>query len=581
MVKALFENGRKLLYSKQANILSAAVIIMIMVAASRVLGLIRYRTFVHFFPPEQLDTFLAAFQLPDMIFEILILGAMSSAFIPVFTKYLAKGEDKEAWNVAGMTLNAMFLFFLIFSAVIFVFAHPIYSIIAKGFTPEQITQTVSFTRILLIAQMFFIASYHLTAVLESNQRFLISSFAPLFYNLGIIVSTYFLAPTLGLFAPVLGVVIGSAMHLLIQLPLALSLGFKPIFSLNFANPGVRSIMKLALPRIVELSFLQIKRFTDLFIASLVVGGLTYFKFGDSLAALPVGLFGLSIAKASFPQLSRLASTKDMEGFKVMFASSFREILFLVLPISVFLTVLRVPIVRLAFGADQFDWLDTVQTGYVLSAFTIGAVSYALSLLISRAFYALQDTTTPVKVSILNILLNSGFGALFILVFKLPIWGLALSYSVAGTVQLIILFVLLGKKVGGLGKLGIGGTLSKVFVAASSSGASMFILLKILDRSVWDKKLSFLGQIGLGLPTTFDKFVLDTRYTLNLILITAFVAFVGAAIYLLISYLLKVEELNLIIKAFKKLSLSRFMQGPKAEPELKEAEIVATQPTNGV
>ena len=110
---------------------------------------------------------------------------------------------------------------------------------------------------------------------------------------------------------------------------------------------------------------------------------------------------------------------------------------------------------------------------------------------------------------------------------------------------------------------------------------MFILLKILDRSVWDKKLSFLGQIGLGLPTTFDKFVLDTRYTLNLILITAFVAFVGAAIYLLISYLLKVEELNLIIKAFKKLSLSRFMQGPKAEPELKEAEIVATQPTNGV
>src|SRR3989344_33378 len=98
MVKALFENGRKLLYSKQANILSAAVIIMIMVAASRVLGLIRYRTFVHFFPPEQLDTFL---------------GALSSAFIPVFTKYLAKGEDKEAWNVAGMTLNAMFLFFLI------------------------------------------------------------------------------------------------------------------------------------------------------------------------------------------------------------------------------------------------------------------------------------------------------------------------------------------------------------------------------------------------------------------------------------------------------------------------------------
>lgn len=573
MVKNIIENGRKLLYSKQVNILSAATIIMVMVAASRVLGLIRYRTFVHFFPPEQLDTFLAAFQLPDMIFEILILGAMSSAFIPVFSKYLAKGEDKEAWDVAGMTLNVMFLFFSIFSVVIFIFANPIYSIIAKGFTPDQIAQTVSFTRILLIAQMFFIASYHLTAVLESNQRFLISSIAPLFYNIGIIICTYFLAPTLGLFAPVVGVVVGSAMHFLIQLPLAWSLGFRPIFSLDFRSPGVRSIVRLALPRIIELSTLQIKRFTDLFIASLVVGGVTYFKFADSLAALPVGLFGLSIAKASLPQLSRLASMKNIEGFKVTFASSFREIIFLVLPISVFLTVLRVPIVRLAFGADQFDWQDTIQTGYVLSAFTVGAFSYALSLLISRAFYALQDTNTPVKISILNILLNSSLGILFILVFKMPIWGLSLSYSVAGIMQFIILFILFGKKIGGLSGLGIGRTFTKVFTAASFSGLSMFILLKILDRSVWDKKLSFLGKIGLGLPTTFDKFVLDTRYTFNLILVTAFVALVGAIIYLGISYLLKVEELNIIFKAFKKLTFSRFLQGPKTE-------VVAPQPPTG-
>lgn len=551
MVKNFFQGGKNLLYSKQANILSAAAIVMLAVLASRALGLVRNRTFVHFFPPETLDSFLAAFQLPDLILEVLIIGAMSSAFVPVFSSYLSRDKEKEAWFLAGITLNTILLFFLVFSAVIFIFAHPIYSAVARGFSPEQVNETVLFARILLLAQMFFAASYLLTAVLESNQRFLAPAVAPLFYNLGIILSTIILAPKVGLLAPVLGAVFGAFLHFMVQVPLALELGFRPVFILNFRDPGVRKIARLAAPRVIELSFFQFKKLADLFMASLAAGGLTYFRFAESLFALPVGLFGLSIAKASLPQLSRQASSENLTEFKQTFSASLREILFLVLPASVFLAVLRVPAVRLAFGGTHFDWQDTVQTGYALSAFLVGALAYALSLLVSRAFYALQDTATPVRISILAIFINISLGLFFVLGLGLPIWGLSLSYAIAGIIQFLILFWLLRKRVGGFLGYGLGASFAKVGFSSGVAGITMFILLKILDRSVWDKKLSFLGQIGIGLPTTFDRFVLDTRYTLNLIFLTIVVALVGLAIYLFLAYLLKVEELGVLAKSARR------------------------------
>lgn len=554
MVQDFLHRGKNILYGKQANILSAATVIMIMVALSRILGLLRNRVFVHFFPPEQLDSYLAAFQLPDLIFEVIVLGAMSSAFIPTFSKTMAEKKEKEAWALAGLTLNVMLAFFSLLSALIFIFAHPLYTLVAQGFSPSEISQTVLFTRTLLIAQMFFAASYVFTAVLESNQRFLAPAIAPLFYNLGIILTTVFMAPTLGLYAPVWGAVIGSFLHLAIQVPLALTLGFRPVRSLDFRNPHLAKIGKLALPRVVELGAFQIKRLVDLFLASLVVGGLTYFKFGDSLAVLPTSLFGLSIAKASLPQLSKQTARKSLKNFKATFSSSLKQILFFVAPASVFLVVLRNPIVRLAFGGAHFDWDDTLQTGYVLTAFALGIFAYSLSLLVSRAFYALHDTITPVKVSFLTIAVNVSLGLGLVLGLKTPIWGLALSYSVAGIVQFISLFYLLSRKVKGFSGLGIHSSFAKVTSAAAFSGALMFVLLKLLDRSAWDKKLSFLGELGLALPTTFDRFVLDTRYTVNLIVLTVVVAVIGLVAYLLTTWFLGVRELELVIKAFKKVPL---------------------------
>lgn len=578
MVKRFFENSKALFYSKQTNILSAAVIIMVMVGASRILGLLRYRTFVHFFPPARLDTFLAAFQLSDLIFEILIMGAMSSAFVPVFSSFLARDKNRDAWYIAAATLNLLLLGYVIFAVLIFIFAQPIYLLVAQGYSSQQIAEIASYTRMFLLAQMFFVASYLFTAILESNQRFLASATAPLFYNIGIIITTIILAPEVGLLAPVIGVVVGASLHFLIQLPAVLQLGFKPIFVLDVKNPGVRQIARLALPRVIELSFYQIKRFADLFLASFVVGGLTYFRFGDSLSSLPAGLFGLSIAKAALPKLSGQAA-QDINEYKKTFSSSFKEILFLVVPASVFIAILRLPLVRLAFGADQFSWTDTNQTGFVVSAFALGIFAYSLSLLVSRAFYALQDTATPVKISIMTIFFNAAGGVLLILGLKTPIWGLAMAYSLSQIFQLGVLLAILTRRVGGLGQFGLVMTTIKIFVSSLTAGGVMFLLLKVLDRSAWDKKLSFLGHLGLGLPKPFDTFLLDTRYTLNLIYITVAVALIGALVYLLMSALLRIEELRVMLRVFSRLPLNRVMVWARLAPS--KTETISTPPNNGV
>ena len=544
MVKNFLRNGSDILSRRQTSILSAATVIMIMVVASRILGLVRNRILAHFFPAETLAVYFAAFRLPEVIFEVLVFGALSSAFIPVFTSYISRKQKDQAWYVAAVSLNFALLIFSFFAVLIFVFAHPLYRVIAPGFPPEQAHQIASLTRILIFAQGFFVISFFLTGVLESLQRFLIPAIAPLFYNLGIILGTIFLAPSMGIYAPTIGAVVGAGLHFLIQLPLAIALGFRPQRELNLSHPGVRAIGKLALPRVVELSFLQIGKGAELFFASLIsTAAYTYFTFANSLQLLPVGLFGMSIAKASLPSLSYQSAKGNLGQLRLTFRSLFGQILFLILPCAVFLAVLRVPVVRLVFGAAQFTWESTVQTSLALSAFSLGIFSQALIYLLARTFYALHDTATPVKISVASIILNILFSAIFVTGFHLPIWSLALSYSLASVFQFLFLFVFLTRRLPGLMDRQTATSCLKIFLSSFASGGVMFFLLKILDRSAWDKKLSFLGQFGLALPTSFDRFVIDTRYTPNLVFFTLIVGGVGALVYLGLARLLRIKEMN--------------------------------------
>lgn len=559
MVKKLFQQGSQIFTQKQKTILSAALIIMLMIAASRVLGLMRNRVLAHFFSVEDLSVYFAAFRIPETIFEILVFGTFSSAFIPIFTSYISQKKKKEAWNVASISLNFAFLIFLVLAIFIFIFAGPLYRLIAPGFSSVQALQIANLSRVLLLAQAFFVLSYFLTSVLESMQRFLVPALAPLLYNLGIVLGTIFLSSSLGLYAPVIGAVIGAFFHFLIQLPLAFFLGFRPKFKIDLKNPGVREIGRLALPRIVELSSLQVGKMAELFLASLVsTAAYTYYTFANSLALLPIGLFGTSMAKASLPTLSYQAAQDQKKDFVETLTSLFNQVVFFILPCAVFLAVLRIPIVRLVFGADRFTWSSTLQTGWTLSAFCLGILAQGLIYPLTRGFWALHDTKTPVKISLFTIALNITLGAIFILWLKLEIWTLALAFSLASSIQVFLLFFFLSRKVKELKLKRIFFSFFKITLSAFGSGLLMFFLLKIFDRSAWDKNLSFLHWVGLKLPTSFESFVLDTRYTFNLILLTAFVALMGFLAYVLFSWIFKVEELSLLKKLIAKFKKPRIL-----------------------
>jgi len=552
MWKNLLKNGSDLLTRQQKNIFSAAVVIMLMIAASRILGLVRNRVLAHFFTADTLSVYFAAFRLPETVFEILIFGTLASAFIPTFTSYLSKNQEKEAWYVANSAINITLVFFLFLAIFLLILNDPLYRLIAPGFSSSQVELTANLARILLLAQAFFILSYFLTAVLESFQRFLIPALSPLFYNLGIIFGTIFLAKRLGIYAPTIGAVIGAFLHFLIQVPLAFHLGFRPHLVFDFSHPGIKKIGKLAAPRVIELSFLQLSKGAELFLASLVsVGAYTYYTFANSLQLLPIGLFGTSIAKAALPPLSYYAAEERKEEFKKTFYSLFRQIIFLTLPLSVFLAALRIPLVRLAFGAANFTWESTVQTGLTLSAFCLGITAQALIYLLTRAFYAFHDTKTPVKVSIGIMALNILFGVFFILILKLQIWSLALAFSLASFIQVVLLAIFFRKKIDFFSKdLFI--FVVKITFSSLVSGGVMFFFLKILDRSAWDKKLSFLGHFGLALPVSFERFILDTRYTINLIYLTVIVSLIGLIVYIILAKLLKIPEITIFSKLFTKL-----------------------------
>lgn len=573
MVKNFLLTGKAILTGRQGTILSAALTIMIMVAASRVLGLVRQRVLAHFFSVEDLAVYFAAFRFPEMIFEILVVGALSSAFIPVFSSYISRGQEKKGWYVAAISQNAALFIFALLAVFIFIFAEPLSQLITPGFPAGSQAMMAQLTRLLLFVQGFFILSFFLTGVLESHQRFLLPAIAPLFYNLGIIFGAASLS-SLGVWGAAIGALVGAFLHFAIQLPLALSLGFRFVPKIDFRDPGFRSIAKLAAPRALELSAYQILKSIELVLASLIsLASYTYYTFANTLQLVPVGLFGVSVAKASLPTLSSFAAKGQMEKFRQTFGFALTQILFFVLPMAILLAVLRIPLVRILFGTARFSWEATVQTGYVVSAFSLGVTAQSIVALFTRAFYALQDTKTPVKVSLFSILVNIAIGAFLVLVLRLDVWSLALAISIAYLLQATLLFLILDRRIQ-VATRQVAVSAGKIVLASFASGGVMFFLLKILDRSAWDKKLSFLGKFGLALPTSFESFVLDTRYTANLIFLTLLVAGVGALVYLLLAALLRLSEMDYLFGIVRRL-LTGKIPLPPAEP--KEVEPVSPPP----
>ncbi len=533
VVNKLWQNGKNLLLRRQTGILSAAFVIMVAYAASGVLGLLRNRLLAGSFfggSEAQLDAYFAAFVLPDTVFQLLILGALSAAFIPVFTDYLRRDQN-QAWHVASAAITGILFSFLLISAALFIFAVPATRLLVPDFPPDLIRLTASLTRVMLAAQFFFALSAFMTGILQSHHHFLLSALAPLFYNLGIIVGIVALSPILGIYGPAVGVVLGAFLHFAIQLPLALKLGLKIRFTADLNHRGVRRILRLMPARTATLAIGQQldKVIATAVASSLVPGTLAIFNFARQLYVLPVTMFGATVGQASFPALSR-ARQDGRDRFTAAIAATLLQLLFFSFPAAVLLLVLRIPAVRLAFGARQFPWEATLLTGKAAALFALAIPAQAANQLLTRSFYAAQNTKTPLVTAIasalLLIILVKGFSGWT----DLGILGVISAIAASDIANFLLLLMLLELRlVPGLIKSFIR-PLLKIILATAITGVCLWIPLRLLDQ-----------------------FVFDTTRTLPLIGLTATVSLIGMGIYFLLAKLLKIAELESVLRLFRRLT----------------------------
>ncbi|MCL5784844.1 MAG: murein biosynthesis integral membrane protein MurJ [Patescibacteria group bacterium] len=543
MVKNLFS----LLYSRQTSILSAASIIMATMMLSKVLGLVRDRLLAHVFLPEKIDIFWAAFALPDLIFQIIILGALSVAFIPVFTEHLENKGKEDAFEMARAVLNVSLAIFIVVTVLIFIFAQPlISSFIAPGFTPVRQSQVVELARVILFGQVILVIGSFFIGISQSFQRFIIPSLAPVFYNLGIIVGIVFLSKSFGVMGAAYGVVIGAFLHAAIQLPLVRSMGFRFKFPPKFFNPGVKEIMQLMSVRTIGLAAEQINEKVGLALATLAsVGSVTYLTFAQHLQVVPIGLFGATLAQAALPVLSSEKARGKMEEFKVTILTTMHQILFLTLPAIAILIVIRVPVVRLVFGASQFNWQATVLTGATLAYLAIGLSAQAVSLLFVRGFYALKDTKTPVIVSLIVVVLNIVLSLYLIMILKFDVWSIGLANSIAAIISAILLFWMLHLRVGKFDLKAAIIPFLKMLMSAIIMGVFLYIPIKLLDQVIF-----------------------DTTRTVNLLALTGLSSMFALTVYVILVRFLQVRELDTYIELLKR--MGRFQEKLKSKEILPES-----------
>ncbi|TSC64094.1 MAG: virulence factor, partial [Microgenomates group bacterium Gr01-1014_93] len=329
---------------------------MATVVLSKILGLIRDRLLVHTFTPDTVAIFFAAFRLPDLVFQLIIFGALSVAFIPVFTEYVEHRGREEAFKLAQAVLNLALLILFILTIIIFIFADPLTSLIVPGFSEYQKSQVAELTRVILIGQLILTIGSFFIGILQSFQRFIIPALAGVFYNFGIILGIVFLSSSFGILGAAVGVIIGALLHVLVQLPLVLSMGFRISSIFAVFHPGVKEITRLMSFRTIGLVAEQINETVGLILASLIgAASVTYLTFAQHLQIVPVALFGATLAQAALPVLSSEKSRGRMDEFKVTLLTTLHQILFLALPAAAICVILRMSVVRLVFGALQFVW----------------------------------------------------------------------------------------------------------------------------------------------------------------------------------------------------------------------------------
>jgi putative peptidoglycan lipid II flippase len=461
----------------KAQIARAAGLVMALFVVSRALGLLREMVISHQFGTGgDLDAYLAAFRLPDILFQIVAGGALASAFIPTFAAYLAQDDARQAWRLASAVINLVLLLTTSLAAVA-ALAAPwlVRAVVAPGFGPGRQALTADLMRWMLLTPAVFGVSGVVMGILNARQHFLLPALAPIVYNLGIIAGALLLTPSLGIRGLALGVVAGAVGHLLVQVPGLVRHGLRYTPTLGLRDAGVQEVGRLMLPRVLGLAAVQINFLVNTILSSgLMAGSLAALNYAWLLMLLPQGVFAQSVATAAFPTFSEQAARDRRPEMRGTLAATLRAVLYLTLPAAIGLAVLREPLVQIVFERGAFTTTSTHMVAWALALFVLGLPAHAVVEIVVRAFYAMHDTRTPVAVGIAAMALNVGLSLVFITAFEalgwMPHGGLALSNSLATTAEMAVLLALLRRRLGGLEGREMLRSLGRMTVAAGAMAA---------------------------------------------------------------------------------------------------------------
>ena len=468
--------------SSSRQIARAAGVVMAAFVVSRLFGVLRDIVIAaQLGTSDAADAYRTAFLIPDLLFTLIAGGALASAFIPTFTSFLARDDREGAWRLASGVINLLLVTLGIAAALACVFAPPLALALAPGYAPDKQALTVSLMRVMLICPVVFGVSGLIMGILNAQQDFLLPGLAPSAYNLGIILGAWLLIPGIGPMGAAIGAVAGALLHLFVQVPglVRCKMHYSPILSLR--DPGVRRVLWLMGPRVFGLAVVQLNFMVESNLASrLGTGAVAALNYAWRVMLLPQGVFAQSVATAAFPTFADQTARGQKQAMSEALAATLRAIVFVTLPAAAGLLLLRVPVVQALFERGRFRNSSTEAVALALMFYAPGLVAHSGIEIITRAFYALHDTRTPVYIGVAAMLANLGFS--LALIGPMQIAGLALANSVAAYLELVLLMGFIRPRVGGLGGARTGSALGKAALAALVMSAAVWAFLEFAPLS---------------------------------------------------------------------------------------------------
>ncbi|MGE5557197.1 MAG: murein biosynthesis integral membrane protein MurJ [Bacillota bacterium] len=510
---------------------SAAGLLSLMILISRLLGFIRESVAGRLFNRLETDSFIAAFNIPDFMYYLLVGGALSAAFIPLFTEYLAKKDEDNGWKMASTFINLTVLILAGLTFLGMIFARPL-CVLAYRFSGTKLDLLVLLTRMMFPAVFFTAMAGLMGGILNSYQRFFAPALGAIIYNVGIISGAVLLGARYGISGMAVGVVAGAIANFITQafFVATFARGYRFLY-IDLNNPGFRRMIVMFLPVVVGLSATNLNLLiTNAMASGLAEGSITALRFANRLILVPLGLFAAAISTAFFPTLSRLAAREQWDQFKNTLALGVRFIFFITVPAAVAFMVLRYPIVRLLFEGQKFSSGDTEMTAYALLFYSLGLFAHGAINLLPRGFYSLKDTVTPVLITIFTVALSIILNLIFLRYTGLKHGGLALSFSIMGIANMLLLLFFLYRRLGSIK----GASMLRAFALSLAAALCMGVVIRFI--------LGPLSSILAG--AGFTK-------TLHTLFLVAGCCGVGFIVYIGFALLFSMEELQLLKQMLKR------------------------------